>query len=245
MKRAENNEEFTLFDPAEIRTLTGRSLEDTFGDEFEKFYLECENNPKIKLRETVKAKDIFKKFMKTTVETGMPYVFYRDTVNKLNPNKHAGNVYSTQLCVEICQNTSPAKFVEETLEDGKIVIKYDPGDAVVCNLASINMAKVHSDAEIAQVTPVAMRVLDNVIDLNFYPIKEAEVTSKKYRSVGLGFLGLAEHLATSQLNYDSAEARAYVDTLMEKFAYQTLKSSNELAKEKGTYDVYEGSEWSK
>jgi ribonucleoside-diphosphate reductase alpha chain len=122
-------------------------------------------------------------YLKATVETGMPYAFFRDTVNALNPNKHAGNVYSTQLCVEICQNTSTSKFVEEELEDGNIVIKYEPGDSVVCNLASINVAKVNTDEEIKKVIPVAMRVLDNVIDLNFYPIKEAEKTAKKYRSV--------------------------------------------------------------
>ena len=80
----------------------------------------------LELRKTVKAKDLFKQFLKTTVETGMPYVFYRDTVNRLNPNKHAGNIYSTQLCTEICQNSSPAKFIEETIEDGKIVIRYEP-----------------------------------------------------------------------------------------------------------------------
>jgi ribonucleoside-diphosphate reductase alpha chain len=113
----------------------------------------------------------------------MPYAFFRDTVNAANPNKHAGNIYSTQLCVEICQNTSTSKFVEEVIEDGKIVIKYEPGDSVVCNLASINVAKVNTDDEIKKVIPVAMRLLDNVIDLNFYPIKEAEATAKKYRSV--------------------------------------------------------------
>ncbi|MCH2188372.1 ribonucleoside-diphosphate reductase subunit alpha, partial [Candidatus Gracilibacteria bacterium] len=245
VRRAQNGEDFTLFDPKEVRDVTGKTIEDLFGEEFEAFYEECEKNPKLTLKETVPAKELFKKFMKTTVETGMPYVFYRDTVNRLNPNKHAGNIYSTQLCVEICQNTAPAKFVEETLEDGKIVIKYEPGDAVVCNLASINIAKVNTDSEIKKVTPVAMRILDNVIDLNFYPIKEAELTSKRYRSVGLGFLGLAEHLAVNKLGYDTPEAREYVDTLMEKFAYRTLKSSNELAKEKGTYELYEGSEWSK
>jgi ribonucleoside-diphosphate reductase alpha chain len=97
-------------------------------------------------------------------------------------------VYSTQLCVEICQNTSTAKFIEEQIEDGKIVIRYEPGDTVVCNLASINVAKVNTDKDIKKIFPIAMRILDNVITLNYYPIKEAELTAKKYRSVGLGFL---------------------------------------------------------
>ena len=90
-----------------------------------------------------------------------------------------------------------------------------------------------------------MRVLDNVITLNFYPIKEAELTAKKYRSVGLGFLGLAEYLAVNKLAYDSKEAREVVDKVMENFAYETLAASNEIAKERGTYEVYEGSERSK
>jgi len=245
IKRSENNEEWTLFDPKEIKDVTGKSLEDNFWDDFEKFYLECEANPKLTLKESVKAKDLFKKFMKSTVETWMPYVFYRDTVNKANPNKHAWNIYSTQLCVEICQNTSAAKYIEETLEDGKIVIKYEPGDSVVCNLASINIAEVNTDEDIKKVTPIVMRLLDNVIDLNFYPIKEAEITAKKYRSVGLGFLWLAEYLAVNKLAYDSKEARSVVDKLFEKYSYAALKSSNELAKEKWTYDLYEWSEWSK
>jgi len=246
MKRVENNENWTLFDPKEIKDLTWKSLQDLFGEEFEAFYIQCENNPNLELKESVPAKDLFKKYLKSTVETGMPYAFFRDTVNKLNPNKHAGNIYSTQLCVEICQNTSPSKFVWEKIdENGNIAIQYEPWESVVCNLASINVAKVHSDEDIDAVIPVAMQVLDNVIDLNFYPIKEAELTAMKYRSVGLGFLGLAEYLAVNKLAYDSEEARKKVDILFEKFAYRTLKSSQELAKEKGKYSLFDGSEWSK
>lgn len=192
------------------------------------------------------AKDLFKKFLKATVETGMPYVFFRDTVNKLNPNKHAGNIYSTQLCTEICQNTKAPEFVaEEVDEAGNIAIKYKPGETVVCNLASINIAKVNDDKTIEKVTEVTMRILDNVITLNYYPIKEAELTAKKYRSVGLGFLGLAEYLAVSKLSYETAEAREVVDRMMEKFAYETIKASNTLSKERGAYELFAGSEWSK
>lgn len=245
MKRVENNENWTLFDPKEVRDVTGKVLQDFFGDDFEKFYIECENNPNLVLKETVLAKDLFKKFLKSTVETGMPYVFYRDTVNALNPNKHAGNIYSTQLCTEICQNTSPSKFVEEVIEDGNIVIKYTPWDTVVCNLASINIAKVYEPEVIEKVVPVVMKILDNVIDLNFYPIKESELTAKKYRSVGVWFLWLAEYLAVNKLAYDTSEAREVVDVLMEKFAYEVFKSSNELAQERAPYELFAGSEYSK
>ena len=245
MKRVENDSDFTLFDPKEINDITWKSIQDYFWDEFEKFYLECEKNPKLELKEKVKAKDLLKRFMKSTVETGMPYVFYRDTVNKLNPNKHVWNIYSSQLCTEICQNTSASKFIEESIEWWKVVIKYEPGDSVVCNLASINIAKVNTDDDIKKVTPIVMKILDNVIELNYYPIKEAYITAKKYRSVWVWFLWLAEYLAVNKLAYDTKEAREKVDNIMEKFAYYTFKSSNELAKERWSYEVYYWSEWSK
>lgn len=245
MERVSSWEKWTLFDPKEILDKTWKKLQDHFWKEFEKFYVECEKNPDLELKETIEAKELFKKYLKATVETWMPYAFFRDTVNAANPNKHAGNIYSTQLCVEICQNTSPSKFLEEQIEDWKIVIKYEPWDSVVCNLASINIAKVNTDEDIKKVVPIAMRILDNVIDLNFYPIKEAENTAMKYRSVWLWFLWLAEYLATNKLAYDSKEARNVVDKLLEKYTYRTLKASNKLAKERGTYKVYEGSEWSK
>lgn len=245
MERVQKWEKWTLFDPKEILDKTGKSLQDHFWKDFEKFYVECENNPDLELKEIIQAKDLFKTYLKTTVETWMPYAFFRDTVNALNPNKHAWNIYSTQLCVEICQNTSVSKFIEETIEDWKIIIKYEPWDSVVCNLASINVAKVNTNDEIKNVVPIAMRLLDNVIDLNFYPIKEAELTAKKYRSVWLGFLWLAEYLAVNKLAYDSKEAREVVDKLFEKYSYYTLKTSNKLSKERWKYKVYDWSEWSK
>lgn len=245
MKRLQEDADVTLFDPHEIEELYGKRLQDSFDKEFEAFYLAAEKDERVTMKKSVKAKELFKKFLKSTVETGMPYVFFRDTVNRLNPNKHAGNIYSTQLCTEICQNTSDTKFIEETIEDGKIIIRYEPGDLVVCNLASINIATVFEEATIADVFPVVMRVLDNVVTLNYYPIKEAERTSKRYRSVGLGYLGLAEYLATHKLAYDSEAARKEVDRLFERYTYYTYRASIDLAKERGTYDLYPGSEYSK
>ena len=245
MERVSNNENWTLFDPKEISDVTWKRLEDHFWDEFNKFYEECENNNKLKLKKTIVAKELFRQYMKVVVETGMPYSFFRDTVNELNPNKHAWNVYSTQLCVEINQNTSDAKFIEETIEDGKIIIKYEPGDSVVCNLASINVAKVNTEKEMQEIIPIAMKALDNVITLNFYPMKESEITAKKYRSVWLWFLGLAEYLAVNKLAYDTLEAREEVNRLFELYSYYTIKASNELSKERWQYEVFEWSEWSK
>ncbi len=243
MRRLQNNEEITLLDPHEVQKLHGKCLQDTFGLEFEKFYAILEKDERIKMKKVVPAKELFKKFLKVVVETGMPYVFFRDTVNRLNPNKHVGNIYSSQLCTEICQNTSASKFVEETLEDGKILIKYEPGDTVVCNLASINVAKVNTSEAIEKIIPIAMRMLDNVITLNYYPIQEAKRTAMRYRSVGLGYLGLAEYLATQKIAYDSEQARTVTDELFSKYALATYRASVDLAKERGAYPLYKGSEY--
>ncbi len=245
MERVDADGDWTLFDPHEIYLLYGKRLEDTFNEEFKTFYETLEQDDRITLKKVIKAKDLFKQFLKTTVETGMPYVFYRDTVNKLNPNKHAGNIYSTQLCTEICQNTSEAKFVEETINGEKVIISYEPGDLVTCVLSSINIAKVHTDEDIAHTFPVLTRLLDNLITLNRFPVAEAAKTSENYRSIGIGYLGLAEYLATHQLAYDSPEAREVVDVLFEKYTYHTYKNSAELAQERGTYPLYAGSEYDK
>lgn len=245
MKRVEWNGKWTLFDPKEVIDMTWQKLQDKFGDEFEKFYIECENNEKLELKKEVDAKDLFKTFLKVVVETWMPYVFFRDEANKMNPNKHAGNVYSSQLCTEIIQNTSPSTFIEESDENGDIVIKYKAGESVVCNLASINMATVNTKEEIEKIIPIAIRTLDNVIDLNLFPIKEAEKTSKKYRSIWLGFLWLAEYLATNKMMYDSWEARKKVNELFEEYAYNVFKTSNQLSEEKWAYELFQWSDWSK
>ena len=245
MKRLQNDEEITLFDPYEVNKLYGKALQDQFGDAFETFYCELEKDERLTLRKTVKAKELFKKFLKVVVETGMPYVFFRDTVNRMNPNKHAGNIYSSQLCTEICQNTSATKFIEETLEDGKVLIKYEPGDTVVCNLASINVAKVNDKETIDRIIPIAMRILDNVITLNYYPIQEAKRTAMRYRSVGLGYLGLAEFLATQKIAYETPEARNITNELFSRYAYATYRASVDLAKERGKYPLFDGSEYDK
>lgn len=245
MRRVEEDGEWSLFDPYEVSKKYGRCIEDTFEGEFEEFYTKLEADTTLEMKKTIKAKDLFKTFLKTTVETGMPYVFYRDTVNRLNPNKHAGKVYSTQLCTEICQNSSPARFIEEAVEDGKIVIRYEPGETVTCNLASINVAKVNDEATIAESMDVICRLLDNVITITKFPIKAAELTALKYRSIGIGYLGLAEYLATHSMAYDSPEARAKVDALFELYTYYTYKASVDIARDRGAYPLFPGSEHSK
>ena len=245
MERVENNLNWTLFDPKEVFDKTGKKLQDFHWEEFENFYMECERNPNLELKDVIDAKDLFKTYLKSTVETGMPYAFFRDTANRTNPNKHCGMIYHTNLCVEIQQNTSASEFVEEVvdIESWEIHIKYKPWDAVTCNLASINCAKVYTPEQIEKTIPIAMRLLDNVIDLNFFPIKEAELTAKKYRPVWLWFLWLAQRLAEEWLNYDSQEARDYTYDLFRNYSHQTLKASADLAKERWAYPMFEWSEW--
>ncbi|MCK4636145.1 MAG: ribonucleoside-diphosphate reductase subunit alpha [Candidatus Moranbacteria bacterium] len=243
MERVDADKDWTIFDPHEIELLYGKKLQDHFNKDFSKFYKIVEKDVRLKIKRTVKAKDLFKKFLKVTVETGMPHVFFRDTVNRGNANRHAGNIYSTQACTEICQNSTPAKFIEEKIENGKIIIKYEQGDFVVCNLASINIAKVHDDEMMAKVFPVVERIIDNVITLTSYPIEEARHTAERYRSMGIGYLGLAEHLAVNKISYESKKARNYVNKLFERYSYYTYRSSVDLAKERGTYKVYKGSDY--
>lgn len=246
MQRVVENRHWTLFDPKEIERKIGKKLQDMFWEEFTIEYEKLEQRDDIRLKQTISAKDLFKKFLKSVVETGMPYVFFRDTVNRSNPNSHKWRIYSTQLCTEIAQNTSASQFIEEVEEDGTVSIKYKAWDTVVCNLASINVAKVHTTEDIQKIIPIAMRILDNVITLNYFPIKEAELTAKKYRSVGLWFLGLAEYLATHNMMYESAFAREHVDKLFEQYAYTTLEASVELAQERWAYEYFPGSkrsEW--
>ena len=245
MKRVEADEDWTLFDPHEVETLYGKKLQDYFDKDFAKFYKTLEKDTRLEVTKTVKAKDLFKKFLKTTVETGMPHVFFRDTVNRNNANQHAGSVYSTQACTEICQNSKPAEFIEEVQKNGKIVLRYKPGDLVVCNLASINVAKVHDDETMAKIFPIIERIIDNVITLTSYPIEEARHTAMRYRSMGIGYLGLAEHLAVNKMAYDSDKARKYVNKLFERFSYHTYRASVDLARERGHYKVYPGSNYDK
>ncbi|MBC7504039.1 ribonucleoside-diphosphate reductase subunit alpha [Candidatus Gracilibacteria bacterium] len=245
MRRVEEDGSWSLFDPYEVSKKYGKCLEDQFETDFEEFYVLLEADDSLEMKKTIKAKELFKTFLKTTVETGMPYVFYRDTVNRLNPNKHAGKIYSTQLCTEICQNSSPASFIEEVIEDGKIVIRYEPGEVVTCNISSINVAKVYEEKDIEVALAVLSRILDNIISLSKFPIKAAEMTAGKYRAIGIGYLGLAEYLATRSMAYDSLEAREHVDALFEKYTYYTYKASIDIARERGAYPLFPGSEHSK
>lgn len=199
------------------------------------------------MKEEISAKELFKHFLKTVVETWMPYTFFRDRANQYNPNKHEWKIFSSQLCTEIIQNTKEPKFKEEKMDNWNVAIKYEPWELVVCNLASLNLAKVNfitlDENKIEEIHNTAMRILDNVITLNYYPVLEAKLTAMKYRAVWLWYMWLAEYLATiAKIRYDSEESAMHVDKIFEKFAYYTYKASVNLSKERWKYDLFDWSD---
>ncbi|MFK2827006.1 ribonucleoside-diphosphate reductase subunit alpha [Bacillus sp. B190/17] len=247
MEAVDNRGDWHLFDPHEVRKVMGYSLEDSFDEKqgegtFRKRYMECASHPQLS-KKTVPAIEIMKAIMISQLETGTPYMFYRDTVNRANPNKHEGMIYASNLCTEICQNMSPTVVVEEKTEDGKIIITKDPGDYVVCNLSSISLARTVMDGVLERLIPIQVRMLDNVIDINTIPVLQAQLTNQKYRGIGLGTFGWHHMLALKGLSWESEEAVQYCDELYEQIAFLTIQASAELAEEKGEYPVFRGSDW--
>lgn len=251
METVEQRGEWALFCPHEVRKTFGWGLEDFYDEEigagsFREKYAEALAHPLLP-RITVQAIDIMKRIMKSQLETGTPYMFYRDTVNRANPNSHRGMIYSSNLCTEIMQNQSPTVTESEELvmKDGqtRIIITKVPGDFVVCNLNSIHLARAVPDGVLERLIPIQVRMLDNVIDINNIEILQAQHTNQQYRAVGLGTFGLHHLLALKGIRWESDEAVAYNDRLYEDIAYLTIKASADLAKEKGAYPAFEGSDW--
>lgn len=247
MEKVIHRDNWYLFDPHEVKTIMGYSLEDYFDEEkgngeFRRRYEECVSNPTL-TKEEIPAIEIFKSIMISQLETGTPYMFYRDTVNRMNANKHAGMVYCSNLCTEITQNQSPTIVLEQRTEDGKIIIEKEPGDFVVCNLSSISLAKAVKEDVLNRLIKIQVRMLDNVIDLNKIPVLQADITNSKYRGIGLGTFGWHHLLALEGIAWESDEAIQYCDRLYERIAFLTIQSSMELAAEKGAYPLFPGSDW--
>jgi len=276
MKRVEENSTWTLFDPLDTPELT-----ELYGKEFEEKYVEYENDDTI-VKETVSAKDLWKKVLLSYFETGNPFLCFKDSANRTNPNSHSGIIRSSNLCTEIFQNTDANHYdikltfvdgsvktypehEEVTLDsgitkkakkitaldslDGKEIFIVEKekrdGKTAVCNLASINLSKVHTNEDIERIMPVAIRMLDNVIDLNFYPLAKVKDTNLSTRAIGLGVMGEAQMLAENNIHWGSHEHFHKIDEIMEAVSYNAINASSNLAIEKGSYETYEGSNWSK
>jgi len=227
MKRVKKGADWTLFSPHETP-----ELHHIYGQAFEKKYLQYEQlatEGKMKLHKTIPAADLWKKIVLMNFETGHPWITFKDPCNVRSPQDHVGTVHSSNLCTEITLNTS---------ED----------EVAVCNLGSVNLTKHIKDGSfdketVKETVNIAMRMLDNVIDLNFYPIPEARNSNMKHRPVGLGIMGFQDALYMMDLSFDSDEAMAFSDQSMEFIAYHAINSSSDLAQEKGAYKTFTGSKW--
>jgi len=229
MKRLEKDEEWTLFSPSDVP-----DLHDIYGLEFEKKYVEYEKKAEkgdIKLFKKVKAKDLWRKVLSMLFETGHPWVTFKDPCNIRSPQGHVGTVHSSNLCTEITLNTNKDEIA-------------------VCNLGSINLPQHIDDGKInveqlKSSIKTAIRMLDNVVDINFYPVPQAENSNKKHRPIGLGLMGFQDALYKLGISYNSDEAIDFADKSMELVSYFAIQASSELAKERGAYETYEGSLWDK
>ena len=276
MKRVAEDGLWNLFD-----ALTCADLTNLYGEAFEKRYIEYENNPDIP-KETIKAKDLWKRILTNYFEVGSPFLCFKDNANRANPNSHTGIIRSSNLCTEIFQNTEPNKcFIRVEFEDGTIedyeenqevrtdcgIVKLSnkitstdsingkkvfiaqresvDGKTAVCNLASINLSKINTKEDIERIVPVAIRMLDNVIDLNFYPNRKVKVTNLDTRAIGLGVMGEAQMLAESKIQWGSQKHLEKIDEIMEMISYNAINASCKLAQEKGVYNDFANSSWSK
>ena len=242
MERVEKNLEWTLLDPYEIRMKYGVELCELYGKEFEKKYLEIEKDRDITLKKVVKARELFKEIMKTQIETGMPYIFFKDRANLMNHNNHVGMIGNGNLCMESFSNFSPSRDFKESIDENSGVRKVNLGEVHTCNLVSLNLAEIERE-ELGKNVSIAVRILDNTIDLTKTPIKESDKHNKKYRAIGVGTMGLADYLAREYMIYE--DSLSEIDELFEEIALYSLKASTLLAKERGSYSMFKGSQWDK
>lgn len=248
MARESLDQSWYMMCPHQINTIKGYALEDYWGEEWEKRYLDCVKDARISKRE-ISIKELVRLILKSAIETGTPFAFNRDVVNRMNPNSHAGIIYCSNLCTEIAQNMSAIELISRqiTTQDGEtaVVTVTKPGDFVVCNLASLSLGSLPVDEEDAmrELVATAVRALDNVIDLNFYPVEYAEITNRRYRSIGLGVHGYHHMLARHGIAWESQKHLDFVNEVFERLNYAAIQASSRLAKEKGSYSLFEGSDW--
>lgn len=242
------NGEWHLMCPHEIQEVKGYCLEDYYGDEWTKRYLSCVADPRISKR-VICVKDVVRLVLKSAVETGTPFTFNRDAVNRANPNKHRGIIYCSNLCTEIAQNMSAIESVSQEVQtvngETVVVTTTRPGNFVVCNLASLSLGRidVNNPAELEEITASAVRALDNVIDLNFFPVPYAQVTNRRYRPLGLGVSGYHHMLAKNNLPWESEAHLEFVDRVFETINRAAIAASCDIAQEKGAYEYFPGSDW--
>ncbi|MBN2628291.1 MAG: ribonucleoside-diphosphate reductase subunit alpha, partial [Spirochaetales bacterium] len=240
------NGSWHLMCPHEVLAVKGYSLEDSWGEDWTEKYISCLEDDRIEKR-VIPLKDLVRMIIKSAVETGTPFIFNRDHVNRMNPNGHKGMVYGSNLCTEIAQNMSPSRLISREAEDGdsQVVERIEPGDFVVCNLASLVLGNIDLDreGELEEIASVAVRALDNVIDLNFYPVPYAKLSNRHYRPIGLGISGYHHGLVKAGLTWESEAHLEWADSLFARINHAAIDASSRLAEEKGSYGEFQGSDW--
>ncbi|WP_341889643.1 ribonucleoside-diphosphate reductase subunit alpha [Variovorax sp. YR752] len=229
MRRVMEKGTWTLFSPSNVP-----DLHDLFGADFEKAYVAYEEKAargEIKPARTLQASDLWRKMLTMLFETGHPWITFKDACNVRSPQQHAGVVHSSNLCTEITLNTSDT-------------------ETAVCNLGSVNLLQHLKDGKVDQVKlqktiSTAMRMLDNVIDINYYAVKKARDSNLRHRPVGLGLMGFQDALYELRIPYASQEAVQFADESMEAICYHAYSASADLARERGKYSSYKGSLWDK
>ncbi len=225
MKRVLADESWTLFSPDEVP-----ELHELYGKAFEAKYAEYEK-ANVQSARVISAKDLWKKILTMLYETGHPWITFKDPCNLRSPQDHVGVVHNSNLCTEITLNN-------------------DKDEVAVCNLASLNLSKMISGADldsklIEQTLKTGMRMLDNVVDINFYTIPETEVSNNRHRPVGLGLMGYHDALYQLDIDFASEANLAFADRSMELISYYAYSASSDLALERGSYETYPGSKWSR
>lgn len=228
MKRVRDDADWTLFSPDETP-----ELHEVYGKEFERIYEAYESKAregKINLFKTVKARSLWRKMVTQLFETGHPWITFKDPSNIRSPQDHVGVIHSSNLCTEITLPTVP------------------DGETAVCNLGSINLAKHITEGKLnedilRETVMTAMHMLDNVIDINYYPTAEARRSNLRHRPVGLGIMGFQDALYLLNISFDSEEAVSFADKSMETISYYSILTSSILAKNRGAYETYKGSKW--
>lgn len=241
MRRVEDRENWTLFDPFEVYTITGKRIAELWGEDFEKLYIDLETMDGLKKKRVIPAIEIFKIIMKSQVETGMPYLFFKDSVNKANPNSHDGYIGSGNLCQESFSNFKPSRVEKPLVEKGCTTQNSYDGQIHTCNLLSLNLANIDGDKELRTLTRLGIHILDNAIELTDSPVPESIIHNNRYRTVGLGAMGLADYLAKNSIIFEKSED--FIDDLFERIALYALEMSCDLAKVRGAYKAFKGSGW--
>ena len=249
MERVDLDEDWSLMCPHECSELT-----ETYGEEFRKLYVKYESEGKAK--RVLKARDVWNKILESQIETGTPYILYKDSINEKSNQSNIGIIRSSNLCAEIVEATGVTKKQAEVLQNKELLDKLGLGhfygeesvnETAVCNLASIalpkfvNKNKTYNHNKLYEVAYTAVINLNNVIDVNYYPSEAARFSNLLHRPIGLGVQGLADVFFNLGLSYDSDEAKQINKEIFETIYYAAIKASCDLAKEQGTYATYEGS----